>query len=71
MYKIRLFRKEKGLTLEELAKLSDVKALTIHKLETGKTNYEEVKMGTLIKLALALHCKVADFFEKDLRNIIG
>lgn len=69
--KLEIFRKEKGLTREELSKLSGVHYMTITSLENGINDVGNVKLSTLVKLAKALHCKVIDFFDKDLRKIIA
>lgn len=63
-------RKEKGLSRRELELLSGVKQLTIHHLENGTTDVNNVKLSTLIKLAKALKCKVIDLLSKDLIKYI-
>ena len=63
-------RKEKQLSRRELELLSGVKQLTIHHLETGTTNVNDVKLSTLIKLAKALKVKVIDLLDKDLQRFI-
>lgn len=68
MENLRRIRKEKGLTLDELAKISGLCILTIQKLESGETPIGSVKLGTLMKLAKALHCKVADLLPQDLQK---
>lgn len=64
-------RKEKHLSRRELEMLSGVKQLTIHHLEKGITNVNMVKLDTLIALAKALHCKVVDLVDPDLKRVIG
>lgn len=64
-------RKEKSFTREELEKLSGVKRETILALEQGITNVDNVKLSTLISLAKALHCKIIDLLDKDLRRYIA
>lgn len=63
-------RKTKGLTRQELAKLSEINPATIQRLEQGMYNVNMVKLGTLIALAKALHCKVVDLLDKDLQRYI-
>lgn len=55
-------RKKKHLTRKELAELSGVHEKTIHFLEKGINDPYEAKLSTLIKLAIALKCKVRDFY---------
>lgn len=71
LYELERIRKEKGLTMADLSKLSGVQAITIHSLEQGKTNVNNVKLSTLIALAKALHVKVVDLLGNDLKKIIG
>lgn len=63
-------RKEQGLSRRELALLSGVKEITIHHLERGETDVNNTKLSTLIALAKALHCKVADLVDKNLQRFI-
>lgn len=64
-------RKEKDFSREELSKLSGVNQNTIQRLEKGMYNVNMVKLGTLIALAKALHCKVVDLLDKDLKKYIA
>ncbi len=68
---LQRIRKEQGLSRRELELLSGVKQVTIHHLENGTTNVNMVKLGTLIALAKALHCKVVDLLDTDLKRVIG
>lgn len=63
-------RKEKGITLEDLSKLSGLHIGTIQKLECGDTPIGSVKLGTLMKLAKSLHCKVVDLLPESMRKDI-
>lgn len=67
---LRALREIKDLTREELAKKSGVNKFTIQALEDGRTNTNEVKLSTLVKLAKALNCKVVDLVDKDLKKYI-
>ena len=71
LHNLERIRKEQGLSRRELALLSGVKEVSIHHLEKGFTDVNNVKLSTLIKLAKALHCKVVDLLDKDLKRIIG
>ncbi len=68
---LQRIRKEKDLSRKELSKLSGVNETTIQRLETGLYNVNMVKLGTLIALAKALHCKVVDLLDTNLKRIIG
>lgn len=70
LHNLERIRKEKGFTREELMKLSGVNRGTIQRLEKGIYNVNMVKLGTLVALAKALHCKVVDLVSADLKKII-
>ena len=56
---LEIKRRNAGMTIAELVQKSGVSAPTIVRIEAGKI--ATVKLGTLIKLASALRCSVADF----------
>ena len=67
---LEAIRKAKGFCRQELETLSGVNKSTIHRLEKGWYDVNMVKLGTLIALAKALHCKVVDLLDKDLQRYI-
>lgn len=71
LYNLERIRKEQGLSRRELSLLSGVKEVSIHHLEKGFTNPNNVKLSTLVALAKALHCKVVDLLSSDLKRIVG
>lgn len=71
LHNLERIRREQGLARRELALLSGVKEVSITSLENGITNVNNVKLSTLIKLAKALHCKVVDLLDSDLKKIIA
>lgn len=71
LYNLERIRKEKGFSREELSKLSGVNPTTIQRLEKGMYDVNMVKLGTLVALAKALHCKVLDLLTPELKRIIG
>lgn len=58
--KIRQLREEKKMSQDELAKSSNVSRATISFIENGTA--DDVKLGTLRKLAKALQVAITDFF---------
>ena len=68
---LKKIRESKGFARRELELLSGVKELTIHNLEVGATNVDNVKLSTLIRLAKALKCKVIDLLDNDLKRYIA
>ncbi len=61
MYAIKERREVLGMTQEKLAEKSGVSRATIAALESGSAE-TATTTSTLIKLAEALDCKVADIF---------
>ena len=70
LHNLERIRKERHLTRDELSSLSGVHKGTIQRLEKGMYDVNMVKLGTLITLAKALHCKVIDLLENDLKRYI-
>lgn len=60
MYKVKERRKELGWSQEKLSKISGVSRAIISALETSDST--RTSTGTLIKLATAMTCSVADIF---------
>jgi len=58
--RIRLLRKIAGLSIEELANLSDVNAKYLQRCETGQENFS---ISILYSLTKALHIPLSDFFK--------
>lgn len=62
--KIKTLRKEKSLTLQELADKSGLYKSNISDIENEKRFKPNIK--TLEKLARALECEIGDFFERSI-----
>lgn len=60
MYKVKQMREKLGLTQEKLSEISGVSRSLISMLETSDET--KTSTGTLLKLAKAMNCKVADIF---------
>ena len=58
-------RKERGLTQKQLAEQSGVNLQMIQKYEQGVKNINRAATATVIKLALALGCGIADLIELE------
>ena len=71
LHNLERIRKEKHLTRKELATLSGVNETTIQRLEKGLYNVNMVKLGTLIALSKALHCKVVNLLDNNLKKYIA
>ena len=71
LHNLERIRREQKLSRRELELLSGVNQTTIQHLEQGICDVNNVKLSTLINLAKALHCKVVDLLDKDLKRVIG
>lgn len=60
MNKLKFYRKKKGLSQIELAKMSGVSRVSISKIENDKA--KDIKVGTLKSLASALGEPVQEIF---------
>ncbi|WP_341457745.1 helix-turn-helix transcriptional regulator [Haloimpatiens massiliensis] len=65
---VRLLRKERGMSVNKLSKVSGVSLGFISDIENDKTN---PSIPTLEKIAKALDVKVELFFKEDLAETIG
>lgn len=62
--KIWYIRKNKGITLVKLSKLSGISKSTLDNFEIGRTS---PNMNQIEQLAIALNVRINDLFESDYR----
>jgi len=60
--KLREIREAKGLSREQLSRLSNVSANMIYHIETGRKN---PTINTLVKLAKALNVPISELVSED------
>lgn len=58
-------RKEKGLSQSQLAELADVNVRTLQYYEQGVKDINGAKLNTLLSLANALECSIADIVTDE------
>lgn len=63
---LKAIRKQKKLTRKELGELSGLNPSVINALENGYV--DDIKLSTLIKLAVALKTKVRYLLPNDLKD---
>lgn len=63
--KLQKFRKNKGLSQNQLAKISGINVRSLQKYETGERDINKVAGITLYNLAKALECNVEDLLELE------
>lgn len=61
--KVKTIREKKKLSLRQLATIANINHAYLSRVENGKVN---PSIETLSKIAKALNCDVADFFEKKI-----
>lgn len=60
---LQIMREKKGMTVNELARLTRIPSSIIDKYESGQSNLYNAKFCTVIVLALALDCDVWEIVE--------
>lgn len=60
---LKIVRKSRNMSQSKLAETSGVKVRTIQHYEQGSKNINHAKLETLIKLAIALDCRVLDILD--------
>lgn len=66
MSKLRDVRKSRGMTIKQLADKTGISFRSLGKYENGQLNIDGAKLKTLVKLSLALDCKVEEIIEEDI-----
>lgn len=62
--KIKLARIKKELTQKQLAEMLGMSPSTINRIEVGKQDIRDLKLGTLEKIANALDISIVNLIEK-------
>ncbi len=57
---VRMLRKKKGMTLEELAYASDIELSQVHRIEKGKTN---LALSTVDAIAKGLEISIGELLK--------
>lgn len=70
MSRLAEVRKEKGLSQNDLVRLSGITRSSITKYESGENYINKAAGETLLKLATALNCKIEDLLERK-EEIMG
>ena len=63
MSKLQDVRKMSGLSQEQLAEIIKMSPQTIRSLEQGWRNINKAELSTLLKLCLALNCRLSDILD--------
>lgn len=63
MGKLKDKRMEMGLSQSQLAKKSGVKLRVLQHYEQKTKNFDHARIGTILKICLALNCKISEVME--------
>ena len=59
---VKKFRKEKNLTQEELAEISDLSISYVKQIESSK-DYKNLTLTTMLKISKALNTTISNLFD--------
>ena len=65
MSKLKEMRQKANLTQVELAEKTDISIRTLQSYEQGAKVFDHARIDTIIKVCLALHCKMTDVIENE------
>lgn len=65
MVKLKEMRQAKGLSQSQLAEKTELNVRTIQHYEQGSKNFDHARIDTILKICLALNCKLADVIENQ------
>ena len=65
MKKLKGVRLAKGLTQKQLADAVGMNIRTLQHYEQGSKIFDHARLDTLLKICLALECKLADIIENE------
>ena len=62
---LKEIRKNKGISQKELSEATKIKKRTIQSYEQQEKNIDNAKIETLIKLSVALDCRISELFNDE------
>lgn len=65
MSKVKEMRQKANLTQVELAEKTDISIRTLQSYEQGAKVFDHARIDTIIKVCLALNCKMTDVIENE------
>ena len=63
MTKLKTLRQAKGLSQSQLAEKTGINVRTIQHYEQGSKNFDHARIDTIMKICIALNCKLEDVIE--------
>lgn len=61
--KLKEMRRARGLSQAQLAEKTELNVRTIQHYEQGSKNFDHARIDTLLKVCIALDCKLEDIIE--------
>ena len=68
MTNLQEIRKKRGLTQSELAGLSGISLRTLQHYERGEFDFGNIGVSAMIRLSVALGCRLSDLLDGDAKN---
>lgn len=63
--KLKEMRQSRGLSQSQLAEKTGINVRTIQHYEQGSKNFDHARIDTIIKVCIALNCKLEDIIENQ------
>lgn len=61
--KLKEMRQARGLSQSQLAEKTGINVRTIQHYEQGSKNFDHARIDTILKICIALNCKLEDVIE--------
>lgn len=65
MTKIKSKRLETGITQSQLAEKAGINVRVLQHYEQGSKNFDHARIDTILKVCIALDCKMSDVIENE------
>lgn len=65
MTKLKTLRQAKGLSQSQLAEKAEIKVRVLQHYEQGSRDFDHANIGTILKVCIALDCKLEDVIENQ------
>lgn len=65
MSKLKTKRMEAGLSQSQLAEKANMNVRTLQHYEQGSKNFDHARIDTILRVCLALKCKIEDIIENQ------
>lgn len=65
MTKLKTLRQAKGLSQSQLAEKAEINVRVLQHYEQGSRDLDHANIGTILRICIALDCKLEDVIEKQ------